>query len=405
VLAASEVEPLAHRSLYAAFDRFPSTQGAGVHIGEWADELFTVFHGGLLHVLGGGELPPYQLEPATGGRGPVEIVRFGEQILNLSDRIDAYRATLAAVVATHRDTLELVHVRDPWSAGVVLAETSDATRIVYEVNGLPSVELPYRYRDLGDATLDKLRELERRCLAAADRVVVPSEVLAARVVDSGAASESVVVIRNGARIMDPSPPRPPTAPDRYLVYVGALQGWQGIETMLRAFARLMDLDDLRLVVCASTPPRTARGYRRLAARLGIADRVDWHHRLAHREIAGWLAHAVASMAPLADCSRNVDQGCCPLKILESMAAGTPVIASDLAVVRELVVDGEHGRLVPPDRPAELARAARILLEYPDRTRVLGAAARRHVEASLTWDRSRTGLRSVYHELVPGASAS
>jgi glycosyltransferase involved in cell wall biosynthesis len=152
------------------------------------------------------------------------------------------------------------------------------------------------------------------------------------------------------------------------------------------------------VVCASTPPRSSRGYRRLAGRLGISDRVDWHHRLPHAAIAGWLAHAVASVAPLADCSRNVDQGCCPLKILESMAAGTPVVASDLAVVRELVVDGEHGRLVPPDRPAELARAARILLEYPDRTAALGAAARAHVASSLTWDRSRADLRAVYEDL-------
>lgn len=395
-------DPLAHRALYAAFDRFPSTKGAAVHIGEWADELFTTFGGGLLHVLGGGELPPYQLEAAEDGRGPVEIIRFGAQIPNLSERIDAYRVHLAAVVARHRDTLEVVHVRDPWSAGVVLADPDRTSRVVYEVNGLPSVELPYRYRDLGESTLSKVRALEARCLGAADRVVVPSEVLVDRVIRSGAPAERVSMIRNGARV-SAHPPRPDGAPDRYLVYVGALQRWQGIETMLRAFARLADLDDLRLVVCASTPPRTARGARRLAARLGVEDRVDWHHRLPHAEIAGWLAHAAASLAPLTDSARNVDQGCCPLKILESMAAGTPVVASDLAVVRELVTDGEHGRLVPPDRPAELARAARILLEYPDRAEAMGVAGRRHVEASLTWAASRAQLRALYDELAPGRS--
>ena len=399
------VEPLAHRALYAAFDRFPSSKGASVHIGEWADELFATAGGGLLHVLGGGELPAYQREPATGDRGPVEIVRFGEQIPNLLDRIEAYRTSLASVLASHAATLELVHVRDPWSAGVVLADPARTHRVVFEVNGLPSVELPYRYRDLGDATLDKFRRLERRCLAAADRVLVPSDVLATRVVAAGADPQRVQVIRNGARLVDPVPPRPEGAPGRYLVYVGALQGWQGIDTLLRAFARLSDLDDLRLVICASTPPRTARAYRRLADRLGVAERIDWHHRLPHVEIAGWLAHATASIAPLADCSRNVDQGCCPLKILESMAAGTPVIASDLAVVRELVVDGEHGRLVAPDRPAELARAARIMLEYPDRAAALGAAARAHVERSLTWDRSRAALRAAYEDLLVTAPRS
>jgi glycosyltransferase involved in cell wall biosynthesis len=392
----------AHRALYAAFDRYPSSKGASVHIGEWADELFTTFGGGLLHVLGGGELPAYQREAGGGGHGTVEIVRFGDQIPNLLDRIEAYRGHLAAVLAGHADTLAVVHVRDPWSASVALAVPGRRFRLVVEVNGLPSVELPYRYRDLGATTIEKLRALEHRCLAAADRVVVPSDVLAERVRASGAPPDRVVVIRNGARLAIESPPRPAAAPDRYLVYVGALQAWQGVDTLLRAFARLRDLDDLRLVVCASTPPRTARGLRRLAGRLEVADRVDWHHRLPHAEIAGWLAHAAASVAPLADCSRNVDQGCCPLKVLESMAAGTPVVASDLAVVRELVVDGEHGRLVPADRPAELARALRILLEYPDRAAAMGAAGRRHIEATLTWDRSRAQLRRLYADVVDGS---
>jgi glycosyltransferase involved in cell wall biosynthesis len=329
----------------------------------------------------------------------VEIVRFGEQIPNLMDRIEAYRRHLAAVLDGHLDTLELVHVRDPWSASVVLAPPARRYPVVLEVNGLPSVELPYRYRDLGAATIAKLADLERRCLGAADRVVVPSEVLAERVVAAGAHADRVTVVRNGARIA-PSPGRPHGAPPRYVVYVGALQRWQGVPTLLHALARLRDLDDLRLVVCASTPPRTGRLLRRLAGRLGVADRVDWHHRLPHAEIAGWLAHASVSVAPLADCSRNVDQGCCPLKVLESMAAGTPVVASDLRVVRELVVDGEHGRLVPPDRPAELARAVRLLLDYPETAAAMGAAGRRHVEASLTWDHSRAGLREVYAGLGP-----
>ena len=46
-------------------------------------------------------------------------------------------------------------------------------------------------------------------------------------------------------------------------------------------------------------------------------------------------------------ARNTWQGCCPVKIVESMAAGTPVIASDLAVSRELIRDGENGLLAAP----------------------------------------------------------
>jgi glycosyltransferase involved in cell wall biosynthesis len=130
--------------------------------------------------------------------------------------------------------------------------------------------------------------------------------------------------------------------------------------------------------------------------------VVWRFGLRHHEVAAWLHHAECSVAPLTDCPRNVEQGCCPLKVLESMAAGTPVVASDLPVVRELVTDGEHGRLVRPDRPAELARAIRILLEYPDRSRQLGAQARAHVAEHLTWDHNRARLTAVIDGVLGAA---
>ena len=112
----------------------------------------------------------------------------------------------------------------------------------------------------------------------------------------------------------------------------------------RAVARLTDLDDLHLVVCSATRPKRARPFLRFARRLDIDSRVDWRFGLRHNEIGAWLAHAECSVAPLTDCPRNVEQGCCPLKVVESMAAGTPVIASDLPAVRELLVDGQHGGL-------------------------------------------------------------
>jgi glycosyltransferase involved in cell wall biosynthesis len=169
--------------------------------------------------------------------------------------------------------------------------------------------------------------------------------------------------------------------------------------LLRAFDRLADLPDLRLVICSSVPERRARQLRRLAERLGVDERMVWRYALPHGEIASWLAHAEASVAPLTGCARNLDQGCAPLKVIESMAAGTPVVASDLPAVRELMRDGEHGRLVPADRPAELARAVRVLLEYPDAARAMGERARRRIESGLTWAHSRSRLSEVYATAV------
>jgi glycosyltransferase involved in cell wall biosynthesis len=109
-----------------------------------------------------------------------------------------------------------------------------------------------------------------------------------------------------------------------------------------------------------------------------------------------------TVAPLTECSRNVEQGCCPLKILESMMAGTPVVASDLPAVRELVEDRRHGVLVPPDRPAELARAIRVLAGDPERRTELGRAARERALERFTWDASNRALAALYAGLGVGA---
>ncbi len=355
------------------------------------------FGGGLLGVLGGG-LPRRQVD------GPRETVRFDAKIPNLIDRAEAYSAWVADRIAEHAATLELCHVRDPWSALPAVSAPGRRHRVVYEVNGLPSIELAHTWPWASPAALAKIRELELFCLEHSDAVVVPSRVIAGALDRLGVPADRVHLVPNGADVV-PAPPRPPDAPDRYLVYVGALQPWQGLDVLLRAFARLADLPDLRLVVCASVPARRAKAVRRLAERLGVADRLDWRFTLPHPEVAAWLAHAEVSLAPLTGCARNVEQGCAPLKVLESMAAGVPVVASDLPVVRELMADGEHGRLVPADRPAELARAVRILLEYPDRARAMGLRGRERIRSDLTWTHSRGKLAAVYRSLANGMASS
>ncbi|MFD0540350.1 glycosyltransferase family 4 protein [Actinomadura luteofluorescens] len=385
--------PLRHRAAYVAFDRFPSSKGSAVHIAQMADELFTRFEGGLLAAIGGGDLPRYQRE------GTREVARFDAAIPNLIDRAEAFSGWVAAHLRPHWETLEVCHVRDPWSALPAVADGRRHT-VVYEVNGLPSIEMSHTWPWAAPATLGKIRELERFCLERSDAVVVPSRVIGDAVRGLGVPEGRIHLVPNGADVRD-RPERPAGAPERYLVYVGALQPWQGLDVLMRAFARLADLPGLRLVVCASVPERRAKPVRRLAERLGVAERVDWRFALPHHEVAAWLAHAEVSVAPLTGCARNLDQGCAPLKVIESMAAGVPVVASDLPAVRELMADGRHGRLVPADRPAELARAVRILLEYPEEAAAMGRRGRAHIEESLTWARSRARLTEVYRTLTRG----
>ena len=383
------------RALYAAFDRFPTRKGASTHIARFAPALFTEYGGGLLYVLGDERLPAHQLE------GDVEVVRFSVPVENFLERAVAFGGHLGRLLGEAGDVLEVCHFRDPWS-GVPILERPHRYATLFEVNALPSVELPYAYPGIAPRTLEKVRAAERFCLEAADRVVTPSKTSRDFLVAQGVPAAKVAVVPNGA---DPVPqlPRPFEAPDAYLIYFGALQPWQGVDTLLRAFARLADLSDLRLVVCGSARSRPARAAERLADKLGLGERVVWRWELPTAELEPWLANALLSVAPLTATERNVVQGCAPLKVVESLAAGVPVVASDLPPVREIVTNGVEGRLVPPDRPADVARAIRLLLHFPEERERMAAAARARAVRDFGWDRSVSLLKDVYRSLRPSAA--
>ncbi|HVG22806.1 MAG TPA: glycosyltransferase family 4 protein [Thermoanaerobaculia bacterium] len=388
------MQRIATTTIYAAFDRFPSRKGAAIHIDRFARTLFDAYGGGTLFVLGGADLPRHQVE------GNVEIRRFDESVPNYLDRALQFGAWLHQHVQGM--DIALAHFRDPWS-GAPLVLRPHAYKAVYEVNALPSVELPSLFPDLAPKTLEKIRRIELDCCAAADLIVTPSHTTARLLEKLGVDGNKIEVIPNGADLDAPLP-RPDDAPERHILYFGAAQSWQGVDTLLRAFARLQDFDDLRLVLCASRDSSAWRAQARLAERLGIGDRIVWRYELAEPELARWRQHALVSVAPLTDCERNVVQGCAPLKILESMASGCAVVASDVPPVRELIRDRENGWLVHPERPAELARAIRILIDDPPRARVLGENARRTIAERFTWARSTEALRRAYDRVLKGVAA-
>jgi glycosyltransferase involved in cell wall biosynthesis len=70
-----------------------------------------------------------------------------------------------------------------------------------------------------------------------------------------------------------------------------------------------------------------------------------------------------------------------------------------------MTDGEHGRLVAPDRPAELARAIRVLLEYPDAARAMGERGRRRVGEEFGWAATRARMATIYRSITSDSGIS
>jgi glycosyltransferase involved in cell wall biosynthesis len=263
---------------------------------------------------------------------------------------------------------------------------------------LTSIELPFAYQNVSPQTIKKLSAQEKFCMENCDHIVTPSQVIREKILSCGIDENKITVIPNGAVIPEKSS-KPAEAPARYIIYFGAVQAWQGVDVLLKAFARLADLSDLYLVICSSNHSRRSKLLQKLAKKLGVEERIIWHYGLNETELTPWLQHAEISIAPLTECSRNIEQGCSPLKILESMAAGVPIIASDLPAVREIMKDRLHGRLINPDRPGELARTIRVLLQYPAVLKKMGNTGQQEIRQSFLWEKSLNQLRGVYQDML------
>ncbi|HEY3063880.1 MAG TPA: glycosyltransferase family 4 protein [Chloroflexota bacterium] len=171
------------------------------------------------------------------------------------------------------------------------------------------------------------------------------------------------VIPNGInfdRFHRPAPPLEQLADGRPTVlFVGRLEKRKGLRFLLRAWPRVLgQLPDARLVVVGRGRP--LEGYRRFAARQGWSP--------SDVVFAGYVpAEDLPRYYQAADvfCAPNTGQESFGIVLLEAMAAGAPIVASDIPGYHDVLNHGEQGLLVPPQDPEALADALGRLLKAPD----------------------------------------
>ncbi|MFH1023616.1 MAG: glycosyltransferase [Planctomycetota bacterium] len=173
--------------------------------------------------------------------------------------------------------------------------------------------------------------------------------------------------------------------------VGRLVPVKGFRTLLETIRRMGDAGRAVHVCLAGDGPLREE-LLNLAARLGISDRVTFAgHQNDMRGILAAFDVLVSS---------SLSEGCSNV-ILEAMAAGKPVIATEVGGNPELVTPGETGLLVPPEDPAALADAILRLLRNPGECRRMGEAGRLRVEEHFTMDRMVSETAALYERLLAG----
>lgn len=185
---------------------------------------------------------------------------------------------------------------------------------------------------------------------------------------------------------------------RYVLYVGNLGAHKNIPTLLRAYERTRLHGGLDATLVLAGSPRW--GAEALAARdrLRVRDDVVLLGPLPPEDLPALYAGAELFVFP----SRYEGFG---LPVLEAMACGTPVLASDRGALPE--VAGEAGRYVDPDDPVTLAETmARIAADGEMRRRMVTAGLRQ--AARFSWEQSAADLSTLFREVAgrlprPGSS--
>lgn len=205
-----------------------------------------------------------------------------------------------------------------------------------------------------------------------DLIIANSESGAADLAARGVRRDRIVVVRNGidlSRFAPPAPAGAATAGDVRIGMVAQMESRKDHLGLVEAFALLhRHHPGLKLVLAGDGSRRPLIDSR--VAERGLQGSVEMPGTVNRpEEVYRRLAIYVQASAAEEGTSNSV---------LEAMASGLPVVATDIGGNRETVQHGVTGLIVPPRDPAALAEAVRELLERPDRARAMGEAAARRV---------------------------
>lgn len=202
-------------------------------------------------------------------------------------------------------------------------------------------------------------------------VIVPSVWLKQMIVGWGIAPDRIQVVYNAVEPIHPSRQMLPPFAGKTIVTLCRLVPWKGVDGLLRV---LPNLPDVRLVVIGDGSLRDCLAD--LARDLAVSDRVLWLGQLPKDQAIGYLQQADVFVL-------NSSYEGLPHVVLEAMAAGIPVVATDAGGTGE-VVDGKTGLLVPVGNEQELCHAIQQVLTEANLAEHLIKTAKRQLQTKFIY---------------------
>ena len=233
--------------------------------------------------------------------------------------------------------------------------------------------------------------LESKLFKTSQKITAVSRAVAGELGEYGLDRCEITVVGNGVDEKTFSPSRNKKNIPPYVLYAGVLRARKGIFDFIKSAQYVSkEFPDVKFIVCGTG--RLLKKSIEYAQRECLQKNVLFLGYVSRNKLIAMYQQATVHVIP------SLYEGLATV-LLEAMACGLPVVATDIGGNNEVISSGVNGILVPPRHPEELAKAIVKLLNDASLRERIGKAARKTIEAHYTWDRITDITLDCYKDIL------
>jgi len=341
-------------------------------------DVLTLKYEGLAH-----------LEKWLGAR----IYRVPVENMTLKERISSFRRALSRQL--EGGMYDVVHFTDPFG-GLVACNMKDdyGFYTIYDVYSLSSWDL--KFLSVSQSLYNQVKEEESTCLNKVDRIFVPSATMLEYFSNKGLGDKTrfipgVVRLRKKLEKIQEE--------TFNILYMGSFSGWEDIDTFFNAIKRLKRQKKIQVIVVGFTQPERLGEIVSRLQKLGIDDVFRFEGPRYGSELEDIFKRTDVGVVPLNDSKRNIIGGVIPLKMLDIMSAGIPVVTTLTPAIESAFKNGEELLLYNAGDSNTLFAQILAIAEHQELKEMVGENGRRKIEMEFSGEPWRKRILVYYSELL------